>query len=382
MGLRMVVGLVFTGLVLAFELGRRAPVPPEPRAQWPVASGAVPVGDLVVRARGQIPMPANTPAAHASSLLAMPAGHPSVLMAFWFAGSRESGPDVQIAASHFDHASQQWSAARFVVNRTQGGQRPGFGVRRLGNPVAWLDAQSRIHLFVVATGMGGWAAGRILHLKQVDDGHDFSRLEFRAERVLPLSWLWNTSFLVRTMPLALSDGGMVLPAYFELGSKYPVALRFDAAGEFRGMVRISGRRHLLQPTLLTRTPTDWLALMRDSGPDKKIKAAQTLDGGRSWSDLSDLPLYNPDAAIAGLGLGPASMVLAHNALPDSRSVLDLSFSSDGLRWTRQHTLVRGDAASEYSYPSMTWADGSLWISYTEQRRAIAWQRLAAPVARR
>ena len=224
-------------------------------------------------------MPPNTAAAHASTLLAMPATHPAAMLAFWFAGSRESGPDVQIAVSQFDRATQQWSPARFVVSRNQTQQRPGYGVRRLGNPVAWLDAHGKIHLFVVATGMGGWAAGRILHLRQDNEGADFSQLAFKTVRVLPLSWLWNTSYLVRTMPLPLSDGGMVLPAYFELGLKYPVALRFDADGEFRGMTRISARGHLLQPTLLMQSETDWLALMRDSGPNRKIQQAHTRNGG-------------------------------------------------------------------------------------------------------
>jgi predicted neuraminidase len=329
-----------------------------------------------VMARGRIPMPANTPAAHASTLLAMPADHPSALLAFWFAGSKESAPDVQIAASHFDRATQQWSPARFVVDRFLGRYRLGFALRRLGNPVAWRDSQGRIHLFVVATGLGGWAAGRIMHLVQIDDGRDFSRLAFRPERVLPLSWLWKTSHLVRAMPLPLADGGMVLPVYFELGIKYPVALRFDAKGEFRGMVRISSQGHLLQPTFLMRSEVDWLALMRDSSLDRKIGLAQTLDGGQHWQDMPDLPLANPDASVSALALTPGLMFLAHNPLPDSRSVLDLSMSQDGFQWTQLQTLERGDASSEYSYPSMTWADNSLWVSYTDQRHDIAWQRFA------
>lgn len=369
-------GLVLCLLLLGADLWHRAPVPPQPRAVWPTSGQDAREASLVAQARGLIPMPVNTPAAHSSTLLAMPAGHASTLLAFWFAGSRESAPDVQIAASHFDRATQQWSPARIVVDRYLGQYKLGFGLRRLGNPVAWRDGQGRIHLFVVATGLGGWAAGRIMHLTQVDDGKDFSRLEFRPVRVLPLSWLWKTSHLVRAMPLPLADGGMVLPVYFELGYKYPVALRFDAAGEFRGMARISHRGHLLQPTLLMRSETDWLALMRDNSAEKKIRAAQTLDGGQHWQDLPDLPMPNPDASIAGLALQPGLMFLAHNPLPDSRAVLDLSVSQDGLQWTQRLTLERGDEESEYSYPSMTWADNSLWVSYTDQRRAIAWQRFA------
>jgi predicted neuraminidase len=327
-------------------------------------------------------MPADTPAAHASTLLALPAAHPSALLAFWFAGTRESAADVQIAAARFDRATQQWSAARFVVNRRAMGESLGFGVRRLGNPVAWLDGRGRIHLFVVATGLGGWAAARIVHLRQGNEGPDFAALSFDVVRVLPLSWLWNTSFLVRTAPLPLQDGGMVLPVHFELGIKYPVALRFDASGGFMGMVRVSARKHLLQATLLPLDESRWLALMRDQRPNGKVAVAQTLDHGRRWADLPDLALDNPDASVAGLSVAPGRLFLAHNSSPHSRTALDLSTSVDGQHWDLAQALAHGSGADEFSYPALAWAGDSLWVSYTEQRRRIAWQRFSLlPAAR-
>jgi predicted neuraminidase len=346
------------------------------QAVWPTVEKAAAASPLLPVGRGHIPMPANTPAAHASSLLAMPAAHPSALLAFWFAGTRESAADVQIAASQFDRATQQWSAARFVVNRHAMGEQLGFGVRRLGNPVAWLDARGKIHLFVVATGLGGWAASRIVHLRQSHEDQDFSALSFDVVRVLPLSWLWNTSFLVRTAPLALADGGMVLPVHFELGIKYPVALRFDANGEFKGMVRISSRKHLLQPTLLMVSESHWLALLRDQRPDGKVAVAQTLDNGQHWVDLPDLALDNPDSSVAGLALAPGRLFLAHNSSPHSRTALDLSASVDGRTWALAQGLAHGAGPDEYSYPALAWADNSLWVSYTDQRQRIAWQRFS------
>lgn len=354
--------------LLGLELGQRLPVPEAPRAAWPAGVPAA-AGPLMLQAAGRIPMPAAAPAAHASTLLPLPADQPAALQAYWFAGTRESGPDVQIAMSQFDRASQQWSPATYVVNRHEAGAQLGFGLRRIGNPVAWRDLQGRTHLFVVATGLGGWAAGRILHLRQ-----DAAQQPFRALRVLPLSWLWGTSHLVRAMPLPLADGGMVLPVYFELGLKYPVALRFDAAGGFRGMVRMSRRGDLLQPTLLMRSETEWLALLRDNRPQRQLRAVQTQDGGRHWQDLPDPGLPNPDASIVGLSLRPDLMFLAHNPRPESRTQLALSQSADGWRWSPLERLAQGGERSEFSYPSMAWVDGSLWVSYTEQRQAIAWQR--------
>lgn len=360
--------------VLALDALQRAPVAPA-AAVW---SGAqLPTRPVLhVVARGPIPMPPDAAAAHASSLLPMPPGHPAALTVFWFSGERESGPLVQIAASQFDRATQQWSPPRTVVNRQVMGAQLEQGLRRLGNPVAWLDGDGKINLFVVATGWGGWAASRILHVRQSSSGNTLADLEFAPVRVLPLSWLWNTSFLVRNAPLPLADGGMVLPLHFELGIKYPSAARFDAHGTFQGMVRLSQRPYLLQPTLVMQSPTEWLALMRDERPHGKIGVARTTDGGRHWSDLPDLALDNPDSAVAGLGVAPGRMLLAHNSSPGSRGTLDLSYSQDGRNWTVLNTLERGTADDEFSYPAMTWADGYWWISYTVDRQRIAWQRLA------
>lgn len=383
---RFVFARLLLAVLVAVALGwldaaQRTPAPLVAQAAASVAAPTPAAQSLQRLDGGAIPMPAGMAAAHASSLLPMPSGSAAALSIFWFSGDRESGPNVQIAASQFDRATQQWLPARFVVNRHVLGQQLGFGVRRLGNPVAWLDASGRIHLFVVATGGGGWAASRIVHLRQSSQGNGLQELAFEPERVLPLSWLWNTSFLVRNAPLPLADGGMVLPVHFELGIKYPSAVWFDKDGGFMGLVRVSARPYMLQPTLLEQSPNTWLALMRDGRPGGKVTVASTQDGGLHWTDLPDLPLDNPDAAVAGFYLAPGQLLLAHNSSPASRATLDLSTSSNGRDWSRLHTLAHGAELDEFSYPAMAWADGALWISYTVDRARIDWQRFgAAPSA--
>jgi hypothetical protein len=375
----MLCALATAAFVLVLETALRGTWPAPAQALTPIAlAGGV---DVDVRslhrvAQGNFPMPEGAQAAHASSLLVMPASHPAVLTVFWFSGERESGPLVQIVASQLSRATGTWSAPVVVVDRPSMGMKLGYGVRRLGNPVAWLDAQGRVHLFVVATGWGGWAASRILHVVQSGAAQTLPGLAFAPVRTLPLSWLWNTSYLVRNAPLALTDGGMVLPVHFELGIKVPAALRFDAEGNFFGMVRLSQFKHLLQPALLAQGPQQWLALMRDERAQGKIGVVQTLDGGQHWSDLPPLPLDNPDSAVATLALAPRELLLAHNASTSGRARLDLSHSEDGLHWTLLHTLEQGAPEDEFSYPAMAWVDGSLWVSYTVDRQRLAWQRLA------
>ena len=371
------VGLVIGGVLTWVDIGLRAAPPALAQAVWPQpAPPAAP--RLMLASRGHLPMPANTPSAHAASLLAMPPNHRCALMAFWFAGQRESAPDVQIAQSCFERATQRWLPARYVVNRFEVGLQLGHGLRRLGNPVSWLDGQGKIQLFVVATGWGGWAAGRILQVRQGDDGSDPTAPVFASPRVLPLSWLWNISYLVRGAPMSLADGGMVLPVYFELGIKYPVALRFDAQGNFKGTTRISHRTYTLQPNLLALGEAHWLALMRDNRIDGHVAIAQTTNAGQDWQDVPQTRLINPDTSVAALALAPDRFLLAHNSSPRSRQVLDLSESRNGVDWTLALNLARGDRngaiAAEFSYPSMIYADGSVWVAYTENRTRIAWAR--------
>lgn len=333
-------------------------------------------------ARGHIPMPPGVPAAHASALVALPAAHPSALLAFWFAGDRESAPNVQIAMSSLDRATGIWSPARMVVDRWEMAQQLGFGIRRLGNPVAWVDGQGQVHLFVVATGLGGWAAGRVLHLQQPAPTPQ-TPWAWKATAVLPLSWLWNTSYLVRTAPLPLADGGMVLPVYFELARKYPVALRLDARGVLLTMVPISTRGQELQPALLAMGERDWLALMRDGGPAGRIRMARSADGGAHWSDAGDLPLDNPNASVATLTAVDQHW-LVYNPGKIGRHALTMASSADGQNWSTVLDLESGPPGNEYSYPAMAMADGQLWVSYTDQRQSIAWQRFswvsASPIA--
>ena len=375
--LRILAALLLAGVALGMDAQWRQAVPPAPEAVWPMSDKSQTVGPLQRTGHGTIPMPAGAAKAHSSSLVAMPADSTALLTAFWFAGDRESAPNVQIAASQYDRTTHNWLPARYVVNRIAMGRLLGFGIRRLGNPVGWLDSDHRLHLFVVATGLGGWSAGRILHLRQSGSATGLQNLEFEPVEVLPLSWLWNTSYLVRTAPLPLADGGMVLPVYFEIGLKYPAAVRFDRHGNMLGLVRISRKIYALQPTLVMNSPTDWWAFMRDTRPDGKIIAAQTRDGGQHWSDADDLELVNPDASIAALGLAPNRLLLAHNASSSDRSVLDLSASTDGRHWSLSQTMVQGISADEYSYPAMVWTEGSLWVSYTDHRRWISWQRFEA-----
>jgi len=317
-------------------------------------------------ARHLIPGDPGKPSSHSSSLAFVPDPNgPGSVVAYWFAGARESAPDVGILSSRYDVAHRRWTAPRAVVDRHALALEMDFFVRRLGNPVAWVDSVGRVHLFVVATGLGGWAASRVVHLLSDDRGHSF-----RPLRVLPLSPLFNTSHLVRAPATALADRGALVPLHFEIGSKYPVALRLSPTGEPVEIVRVSSDETSLQPSIVALDGERGLALLRDHSDARSLKIAGTDDGGRSWTDRGRTNLSNPNSSVVAARLPGGVLVAALNPAREGRTELALAVSHDGQDWKIERMLESGARDEEFSYPSLLVAGNALHLTYTYKRQAI------------
>ncbi|NML62924.1 exo-alpha-sialidase [Massilia sp. RP-1-19] len=319
---------------------------------------------LTERSSSLIPMPPNVPSAHASAMAPLSDGR---MIAFWWAGSRESGPDVKVYASRW--AEGKWGQPWEVASRDSLGSALGFGVRRIGNPVAWTAADGKINLFVVATGLGGWAAARVVQLVSSDSGDSFT-----VKRLLPMSPLFNTSVLVRTAPVRLANGAWGLPLYFELGIKYPMMLAFDAHGDPNWLSRIGTRMTALQPTIVPVSDSEVHAWMRDSSDEQRVQYALSRDGGVSWADMPSLDLPNHSTSLSALRLSNGSIVVLHNhVLPggSARNMLRLSIAKDARTWTQAIDVAHGKAGEEFSYPDLRQIGNQLHITYTSRREAIA-----------
>ena len=329
----------------------------------------------MLEAQGLIGQPSKAPAAHASHLVALP-DHPAyALAAFWFAGSKEARPDVRIAMSLWSRQQQTWTAPVWVVDRHSAAAVLGKGLLHLGNPVAWVDQQQRLHVFVVGTGLGGWAAARVLHLRQTSASSSSAAAPaFDVVGQLPLGWLWNLSHLVRHAPLPLADGGMVLPLHFELGGHYPVFAWFSPDGEFQGLRRLTDVGQSLQPAPVAVDGKHWRAYLRTLAPRDKLQVVASTDAGQHWQLQPELNLSHRDSAVASLRLPSGEWMMARNPLERGRTQLLMHHSQNGLDWSPPITLAEGGSDSEYSYPAMVWSEDRLWVSYTHLRQGIAWQR--------
>lgn len=308
-----------------------------------------------------VPKSATTPAAHSASLVALPGGERQV---YWFGGSREGATDVQIWRAR--QTAVGWQAPAAVVNPDMLSAGSKRYIKKVGNPLLVLASDGSLHLYVVSVSFGGWAGSSLNRLISRDGGRSWGA----AEKLIT-SPFFNLSTLARTHAVPLADGGYYLPVYHELLRKFPELLRFDAQGRLVDKIRMSSRDATLQPAVAAVSERQAFAYLRNAGPERKLLLQETLDGGASWSAPEALPLPNPDAAVAVERLADGRLLLAYNPLPEKRYRLALALSADGRRWRSLPDLARGDADSEFSYPSL-WVDGErVDLAYTWNRRQIA-----------
>ena len=325
----------------------------------PIKSSTTPVINTKLHAE-LLPLAATS--AHAVTLAQLSDGR---LMAAWFAGSREGASDVAIFGSVYDHGT--WSAPQRIVDRQRVEQDTQRLIRKLGNPLLWRNAQNVLHLWFVSVSYGGWAGSAINHMQSNDNGQHWSA----ATRIVT-SPFWNLSTLVRNPPLALADGGVILPAYHEFLTKRPEWLRFDSHMRIIDKARITGSAGTLQPAAVALDEHRVLALMRDSGPLHRIQAARSDDAGGHWQPAAATAIPNPNAAIALIRLADGSLLLACNPLESNRNQLVLLRSrNEGRHWSAPAIIEQGSPGDEFSYPALLQDDdGMVHLAYTWKRQAI------------
>jgi len=129
----------------------------------------------------------------------------------------------------------------------------------------------------------------------------------------------------------------------------------------------------IQPTLWESEPGQVHMLVRTTGG--VIGRSDSKDNGKTWSTIKKTALPNPNSGIDLARLTDGTLVLAYN--PDdhnwgSRSPLSLILSYDeGQNWTDKIDIATGKKEDEYSYPAViSWGD-SVAVTYTYNRRKIA-----------
>lgn len=312
-----------------------------------------------VLARRAMTNPLPTAFCHGATLLPLPDGS---LLGAWFGGTAEGLPDSGIYTARLAAGAMAWSAPTLVA--------PADG-HPCGNPVLFAGAPGVLWLAYFRV-YGAWCTGgKPCARLSTDGGQTWS------EELL----LWDRAgVLTKNKPLRV-DATLLLPVYDEVRWQVGIArldvARHTTAWVFDDLTIGAGTGvAMIQGTLAEAAPGRLLLLMRTRVG--RIWAAESADGGQTWSTPYPTPLPNPNAGIDMVRLPDGRLWLAYNHTDRGRDPMQwelryplcLAESGDGgATWTRVAVLEEGPG--EYSYPAIVLdGAGRVHVAYTARRREI------------
>jgi len=311
------------------------------------------------------------PEAHASSLAETRDG---TLVATWFGGTKERNPDVTIWFARRDHGSWQTPVAVADGVQADGSRQPTW------NPVLFQDPEGDLWLFykVGPTPRDWWG----MVMQSSDGGRHWSQ-----PRRLPDGMLGP----IKNKPVVLADGSWLAPSSVEqvigtLGGPDGPSWRMHfERSEDRGKTWTRTAPVVspmlidaIQPSILFHGSGVLQAVARSR--QGAMATSWSHDHGRTWSDVTALPLPNPNSGTDAVTLQDGRQLLVYNHAahrPDTpgkgpRYPLNIALSDDGERWREVLTLEEAPLEHGYAYPAVIQTrDGLVHISYTVDRKRIA-----------
>jgi predicted neuraminidase len=314
---------------------------------------------------------------HASNVAALKDGS---IFCVWFAGSKEGADDVSIWGAR--RQNQVWSKPRILAQQEN---LPHW------NPVLFVRPDGGVLLFYkVGREISSW---QTLLMVSNDNGQSWSQ-----------PWEMVAGDRggrgpVRNKVIALLSGRWLAPASLENGEWRCFADYSDDNGatwqksneifadlhseksinpDFKNIPvseqSYSGRG-VIQPTLWESKPGQVHMLMRSS--EGLIFRSDSADNGTSWCKGYATQLPNNNSGIDLVRVPDGRLFLVSNPVGTNwgpRTPITLSCSEDnGITW--QDVLALEDEPGEYSYPSIIFSEGSLFLTYTYRREDIAFWKL-------
>jgi predicted neuraminidase len=306
-----------------------------------------------------------TPQCHASTLVETDGG----LVAAWFAGTHEKNPDVVIRVAR--HDGKKWLPSVEVAS----GAQPD-GVRYpCWNPVLFQPSDGPLMLFYkVGPSPSQWWG---MLITSEDGGATWSSPQKLGTDSKLGSKNPNLLGPVKNKPIQLADGAILCPSSTEHeGWRVHFELTRDLGKtwEVIGPINDATKFDAIQPSILVHDDGRMQILCRTQ--QQVVASSWSEDGGRTWSELSDSGLPNPNAGTDAVTLEDGRQLLVYNhtkrggGFPAGREMLNVAISDDGKTWKPILTLEKQDG-SEFSYPAVIQtSDGKVHITYTFLRQSV------------
>jgi predicted neuraminidase len=329
---------------------------------------------------------------HAPGIVECPNGD---LLVSWYRGSGErSADDVAVFGARRRKGAERWSEPFLMADN------PGFPDC---NTAMFIDARKRLWLFwptiidntwnscltnyryareYTGDGAPKWSWQGVMYLKPMDfqeemlKGLDYrtkafkdvpsrgeeylTRMKERIANKLSSRLGWQP----RCKPTVLPSGRILLPLYSDTYSVSLMAISDDEGQTWYASKPLAGFGSI-QPAVLRRNDGSLVAYMRENGPIKKIRIAESKDDGISWGPVGATELPNPGSGLDAVRLSNGHWVLVYNDTIRGRNSLAVSLSDDeGRSWKWTRHLERHDSGS-YHYPAIVQgSDGTIHAVYS------------------
>jgi len=337
---------------------------------------------------------------HSSSIVETADGD---LIAAWFHGKGEKTDDtLAIWGARKRKGADSWSEPFLMADNKNLPDQ---------NPVLFIDPQKRLWLFWISSlantietylleyrystdysgdGPPKWEWNDVLHCRPkniesvpdrvaatVDDryGESFdseekyrSRLK-HAQEVAGDKLFQRLGWMPRCQPVMLSDKRMAIGLYSDTFLTSVAAFTEDGGMTWEFGEAVVGYG-LIQPSLIQKNDGAIVAYGRDKAPSKRIRVAQSQDGGMSWSPVRDMEIPNPDSSVSVRRLENGGWILVCNDLDGKsrhgRSRLTAYLSDDeGETWKWNRRIEDNPDDVNAAYPTVIQTvDGAIHCVYT------------------
>ena len=363
-------------------------LPSTPLFLWLAAS--LPAGDAPFH-RAELVFPPHPKHNHAPGIVECPNGD---LLVSWYRGSGErSADDVAVYGARRRKGAAAWSAPFLLADH------PGFPDC---NTTLFIDRHQKLWLFwpiildntwsscltcyrtarvYDGDGPPRWDWQGIIPLKPMNFEEEMVK-GYEARRKLTAGGGTKADYLPRLKerlanklsqrlgwqprckPLALPSGRILLPLYTDTFSVSLMAISDDDGKTWYGSKPLAGFGSI-QPALVRRTDGTVVAYMRENGPLKRVRVAESKDDGISWGPVGVTDLPNPGSGLDAARLASGHWLLVYNDTTKGRNQLAVSLSADeGRTWKWTRHLEKHDAGS-YHYPAVVQGrDGTIHVVYS------------------
>jgi predicted neuraminidase len=168
----------------------------------------------------------------------------------------------------------------------------------------------------------------------------------------------------RCKPTVLKSGRWLLPLYSDTYSAGLMAISDDEGKTWTASRPLAGFGSI-QPSVLQRGDGTLVAYMRENGPLRKVRVAESKDDGVTWGPVGVTDLPNPGSGLDAVRLANGHWLIVYNDTTRGRASLAVSVSDDeGKTWKWARHLEKHETGS-YHYPAVIQAkDGGVHAVYS------------------